>query len=69
MLNPYGNFIKFWNLLIILLLIYTGIVLPPRMAFDDETLIDWFWVDITIDIIFITDIFINFNSAYENDDG
>ena len=34
LINPYGNFTKFWNITMIILLIYTGIVLPPRLAFD-----------------------------------
>lgn len=68
-LNPYGTFMKFWNLLMILLLVFTGIVLPPRLAFDEESGIDWFYADIFIDSLFITDILVNFNSAFEDFDG
>jgi len=68
-INPFSTFIKLWNLLIILMLIYTGIILPPRLAFDEETKINWLWVDIIIDSIFFTDILINFNLAYENEQG
>jgi len=50
----------------IALLIYTGIVLPPRLAFDDESGINWFYVDIIIDSLFISDILVNFFSAFED---
>jgi hypothetical protein len=60
---------KIWNFVIIILLIYTGIVLPPRLAFDDETKIDWRNFDIFVDSLFITDIFVNFFCAYEDSAG
>ena len=53
----------------IILLVYTGLVLPPRLAFDEESGIDWFVFDICIDSLFISDIFVNFLSAYEDSDG
>ena len=60
---------KFWNTLMIVLLIYTGLILPPRLAFDDETGINWYTIDIFIDTLFISDIFVNFNAAFESFDG
>lgn len=52
-----------------MLLVYTGIILPPRIAFDDESGIDWLAVDIFVDSLFISDIFVNFMSAYEDQEG
>lgn len=53
----------------IVLLVYTGLILPPRLAFDDETGINWYTIDIFIDSLFISDIFVNFNAAFESFDG
>ncbi len=69
MINPYGTFMKFWNFLIIVLLIYNGLVIPPRLAFDDESGINWLYVDLTIDSIFWTDIIVNFLTAFEDAEG
>lgn len=68
-LNPYGEFIRAWNIVMILLLVYTGIILPPRIAFDDESGIDWLYVDIFIDSLFISDILVNFMCAFEDKEG
>lgn len=58
-----------WNIIMILLLVYTGLVLPPRLAFDDESGIDWYTFDIFIDSLFISDILVNFFCAFENNEG
>lgn len=57
-----------WNLLIILLLIYTALVLPVRFSFIDNDS-NWKSLDYVIDGIFCFDVIINFVSAYENDAG
>ncbi len=36
-----------------------------RLAYDDETEINWLYIDITIDILFMIDIIINFILPYE----
>lgn len=68
-LNPHSTFIKCWNGIMIFLLVYTLLVLPPRLAFDDETNINWFYADIITDCLFFVDIIINFMLAYEDQNG
>lgn len=58
-----------WNMVNILMLLYTALYMPYKVAFiDDETTlsanIDWI-----IDSLFFADIFITFFSAYEETDG
>lgn len=66
-LNPYSKFKIYWTVLIIVLLIYAGLVLPPRLAFKDESGVDWVTVDLFVDSIFLFDILVNFFSAFETD--
>ena len=70
--NTFGKVI--WNLLIIVMVVYTATIAPFRLAFiitAEET----FWTaffggfDILVDIIFAIDIVVNFLSAYEKSDG
>lgn len=69
-LNPEGLFKRIWGILMLILLIYTLLITPYRIAFDDPSLVDsWFWLEISMDFIFIIDIFINSISAYEKPNG
>jgi hypothetical protein len=44
--------------------------MPYRMAFiDSELYDDWFWVELSIDILFFIDVLINCNSAYLDNEG
>jgi hypothetical protein len=57
-----------WNMITVLLLLYTASFVPYRTSFIDTTsygLGAWEW---TVDALFFIDIFINFISAYENTD-
>jgi hypothetical protein len=58
-----------WNLVVVIILAYTATYMPYKTCFvdDDDTLgilIDW-----TVDLLFITDIFVNFISAFDLQDG
>ena len=73
-LLPNSMFKMFWNLLIIVMVLYTASISPYRLAFADEFVVNgWsqFFAlfEILIDIIFGIDIIINFISAYEDLDG
>lgn len=57
-----------WNLVTLILLLYTASFVPFRTSFIDEaslSLTVWEWI---VDALFFIDIFINFISAYENSD-
>ena len=49
-----------WELLVTILLIFTSIVTPYRIAFYEVDLIGWQIVDHITDILFAIDIIINF---------
>eukprot|EP00347_Sterkiella_histriomuscorum_P012023 403370187 len=68
-LMPDGRFLSIWNLVIILLLIYTAIAQPFLMAFHQTHSGIQEWLDRIVDIIFTFDILIIFISAYEENDG
>jgi hypothetical protein len=57
-----------WNVVTMILLLYTASFVPYRTSFIEEAppgLVAWEWV---IDALFMIDIIINFISAYENTD-
>jgi hyperpolarization activated cyclic nucleotide-gated potassium channel 2 len=65
---PGTKFHTVWNIIVILLLFYTGTVVPFRTAFVDTTTVGMQYFEGFIDILFIIDLFVNFITAYENED-
>lgn len=68
-LLPGSNIKSYWNIVNIILLLYTALYMPFRIAFVDEetsaqTAVDW-----TVDSLFFIDIIVTFFSAYEEQDG
>jgi len=60
-----------WNMITIIMLLYTALFMPYKVAFiDDDSdsglsgTLDW-----VVDSLFFTDIIITFFSAYEESDG
>ena len=66
---PNSRFKVFWNIVIILLLLYTATVTPYRTAFIDETSTFMFYFELLTDFLFFLDIIVNFLSAFEGEDG
>lgn len=67
-LLPENKFRMAWNLVTMVLLLYTASFVPYRTSFIEDAppaLIAWEWV---VDALFVIDIVINFISAYENSD-
>jgi hypothetical protein len=59
-----------WNVVLALLLIYTALVMPYRMAFIDSKFgDDWFIAELIIDMLFFCDVLVNIFSAYVDNDG
>lgn len=60
-----------WNIIMIILLLYTVVYVPYNLAFmDPSPLYSVSWVfDLLIDIFFLTDILINFHTPQYNEDG
>lgn len=52
-----------WELLMVMLIIYTCVVLPPRIAFGGSSVGPFFVIDAIVDVAFLIDIMINFQSG------
>lgn len=57
-----------WNLIMMVLMLYTGIYIPYKTAFIDSSTQGVFNFELSIDCLFMFDVFVNFLSAYEDKD-
>jgi hypothetical protein len=64
-MSPDGIFHKFWDLYVIILLLYTAFFMPYKLAFIDEDSTTIIIIDYIVDISFWLDIVVNFLTAYE----
>ena len=61
---------KVWNVILLLLMLYTATVMPFRIAFTTtDPMSVWYFLELSVDILFGCDVMVNFISAYETDDG
>ena len=62
--DPDSAFSETWDVVQMVLLLYVAYAVPARTAFDIATPIDnpWFWVDVVVDIYFITDCILSFRT-------
>lgn len=70
LLHPDGQFHRFWNIVISLLLLYTASVMPYRLAFTDGT--DegaWLYIEYTVNVLFCMDVVLNCFSAIYSSEG
>jgi hypothetical protein len=66
MIRNGSPFHKSWGVIIFILLIYTALVMPYRLALkEDDTDMTYFYIDTIVDFVFIGDIIINFNLPIE----
>ena len=64
--DPDSAFSGYWDLTSIVLLLYVSYAVPARIGFSLDVEVgsgDFFW-DLCVDIFFITDIFLQFKTAY-----
>ncbi len=61
---PDSKLKNIWNVVIMVLLIYTATFLPIRTAFIDKDPPGLFELENIIDFLFFLDVFLNFCSAY-----
>lgn len=68
---PEWRFRKFWSAVIQIILIYTAIYVPYKLSFIPmgETIPFWDSIDTLVDVLFISDLIINFFQSYERRDG
>jgi hypothetical protein len=57
MIHPDGKIAFCWNLVLIVLLLYTATIMPYRLAFVDPVMFDtWWFIEILVDVGFFTDV-------------
>ena len=66
LIMPDSKFKLVWNILVILLLLYTAIFVPFRIAFIKDDSVGMQFFEAMIDILFGVDIIVNFISVVEN---
>lgn len=70
LLHPGTRFKKVWNVFMALLLLYTAVVVPYRIAFEEQVFWDmWTVMDLSTDGFFMVDVVVNFFSIELNEDG
>lgn len=58
-----------WNIIILILVVFQSVFTPVRIAFEEETSYEWLVADYIMDGFFVIDLFINFITAIETDEG
>ena len=66
LIMPDSKFKLVWNILVILLLLYTAIFVPFRIAFIKDDSLGMQIFEAMIDVLFGIDIIVNFMSVVEN---
>ena len=61
---PDSNFRTCWDLISFLFIIYQSILIPFRISFDQDAAGMFFYFETIIDVFFISEIFITFNTGY-----
>ena len=62
---PDNKYKRRWNLWVGLLLLYTGIFVPLRVAFYDEVTLGVLMLECFVDLCFLIDIVLTFFTAFE----
>lgn len=67
-IHPKGRLRKYWNSMMVFILLYTATLMPYRIAFIDGIKYDvWWYIDMVMDIIFLVDFILNcFTATYAN---
>lgn len=65
---PDDKFLSGWNIVLILILGYTAIVTPYRIAFSEDDGVSWIIADLTVDFLFFCDVVLNCFLAYYDTD-
>ena len=69
LIYPKSNFLKYWSIIMFLILLYTLTITPFLVCFMDEVDSPLNYLNLTIDLLFCSDIVVNFFLVYENDEG
>ena len=71
MIDPHHPFNTFWDYVLSLLCIYVAITIPFRIGFQVELCPEdaWWWLELTVDCAFATDVVLNFRTGILEQDG
>jgi len=70
LLHPNNSFKRIWNLILMTIMVYTAIVMPFRISFQNVVFWDgWTVLEFCVDGVFIVDIGLTFFSMYYKGDG
>jgi hypothetical protein len=61
---PTNKVKQWWDLLIIVLLLYTAIYIPIKVSFIEESYTAVFVFELLVDILFLTDVVLTFFTAF-----
>lgn len=65
-ISPEGFFHKFWDIILVLLLVYTALFVPYKIAFYDVDPFTVVIVDYAVDVLFFIDLLVNFITSIED---
>ena len=60
---------RVWNGLVVLMLLYTALIVPYRLAFSDDSDVNWQVAEVMIDGLFLIDVLLTCFTAVELSDG
>lgn len=66
--HPLDEFKSAWDLALVIVLIFSSVMSPYRLAFVEVDDTKWQIINVVVDTLFTIDILIVFNSAYYDDD-
>jgi hypothetical protein len=67
-LDPKNNYMRYWDMYTIVLLVYTAIVTPYEVSFLEPSLNALFFINRFVDVSFLFDMLLNFYLGYFDDD-
>lgn len=66
---PFGRFRQSWDFGMVIAAMYVVTILPYRIAFSEEHSVGYAIFEFLLDIIFMSDVVLNFLTAHYSDDG
>jgi hypothetical protein len=68
LIYPEDHFKKYWDIFIATVLVFSCLVIPYRVALIHDDTPVWHFINTVVDLLFLMDILIIFNSAYFDED-
>lgn len=69
MIHPHSSKRIAWDMLLLTLLVYVSLTIPFRLGFDSPATGGWRLLETMTDFTFLTDVMMNFRTAYVDPDG